>query len=148
VAAAVFRRLYSLKMLTGHLAVGFASKGLDPKISLGTAIFAAMLADFVAYVSLMAGFERFITQPGVITNRVIGANIAYSRRPDTPLAPGINRVFGLGLWNSVTTTLIVEADCGRSPRSSTFAPADRLQKHEELFSGLVSRSSRSYGTEI
>jgi LexA-binding, inner membrane-associated putative hydrolase len=31
-----------------------------------------------------------------------------SHRPDMPLAPGLNKVFGLGLWNSIPATLIVE----------------------------------------
>lgn len=31
-----------------------------------------------------------------------------SHRPDMPIAPGVSKVFGLGLWNSVTATLIVE----------------------------------------
>jgi membrane-bound metal-dependent hydrolase YbcI (DUF457 family) len=31
-----------------------------------------------------------------------------SHRPDMPLAPGVHRVFGLGLWNSLPATLIVE----------------------------------------
>jgi membrane-bound metal-dependent hydrolase YbcI (DUF457 family) len=31
-----------------------------------------------------------------------------SHRPDMPLAPGLHSVFGLGLWNSIPATLIVE----------------------------------------
>jgi membrane-bound metal-dependent hydrolase YbcI (DUF457 family) len=31
-----------------------------------------------------------------------------SHRPDMPLAPGVNAVLGLGLWNSTPATLIVE----------------------------------------
>lgn len=31
-----------------------------------------------------------------------------SHRPDMPLAPGVGAVFGLGLWNSLPATLIVE----------------------------------------
>ncbi len=31
-----------------------------------------------------------------------------SHRPDMPLAPGVHRYFGLGLWNSVPATLVVE----------------------------------------
>ena len=31
-----------------------------------------------------------------------------AHRPDLPLAPGIHGVFGLGLWNSVPATIIVE----------------------------------------
>ena len=31
-----------------------------------------------------------------------------SHRPDMPLAPGVRWVFGLGLWNSIPATLLVE----------------------------------------
>jgi len=31
-----------------------------------------------------------------------------SHRPDMPLAPGVHRYFGLGLWNSAIATLLVE----------------------------------------
>ncbi len=31
-----------------------------------------------------------------------------SHRPDMPLAPGIEKVYGLGLWNSFPATLVVE----------------------------------------
>lgn len=31
-----------------------------------------------------------------------------SHRPDMPLAPGVQKVFGLGLWNSIPATLLVE----------------------------------------
>lgn len=31
-----------------------------------------------------------------------------SHRPDMPLAPGISTVFGLGLWNSIPATLMIE----------------------------------------
>jgi len=31
-----------------------------------------------------------------------------SHRPEIPLAPGVHRYVGLGLWNSITATLVVE----------------------------------------
>jgi hypothetical protein len=31
-----------------------------------------------------------------------------SHRPDMPIAPGMHRVFGLGLWNSLPATLLIE----------------------------------------
>lgn len=49
-----------------------------------------------------------------------GANIVFlvvlshwlldfvSHRPDMPVVPGVHRYFGLGLWNSIPATLIVE----------------------------------------
>jgi len=65
-------------MFTGHLAVGFAAKRIEPKISLGTWMLAAMLADLLLFPLLIAGVERVTLQPGVTTNRVVGVNIAYS----------------------------------------------------------------------
>jgi hypothetical protein len=32
-----------------------------------------------------------------------------SHRPDLPLSPGSDKMFGLGLWNSLSATLVVEA---------------------------------------
>lgn len=32
----------------------------------------------------------------------------FSHRPDLPIAPGMNTFFGLGLWNSVIGTIVVE----------------------------------------
>jgi hypothetical protein len=55
-----------------------------------------------------------------IRRRVLGAWILFatvlshwlldvvSHRPDMPLAPGVSRYFGLGLWANVPATLIVE----------------------------------------
>ena len=139
-------------MLVGHLAVGLAAKRIEPKVSLGTWVLAALLADLLVFAFLILGIERFGVAPGVRSNRVIGRNIAYSHsllmdaiwaalfaaayflrrrywrgallliaavlshwpldvlshRPDMPLAPGVQVVFGLGLWNSLPATLIVE----------------------------------------
>ncbi len=64
-------------MLTGHLAVGLAGKRIEPNISLGTWITAALLADMVAFVLMMAGRERFLPVPGVATNGMLG-EIRYS----------------------------------------------------------------------
>jgi hypothetical protein len=36
-------------VLVGHFAVGFAAKRLEPALSLGTLVFAAMLADMLAF---------------------------------------------------------------------------------------------------
>ena len=138
-------------MFVGHLAVGLTGKRIEPKISLGTWILAALLADLIVFALLIAGIERFRALPGVTANRMVG-DIPYSHslvmdvvwaglfagayfvrrpyprgawllfaavlshwvldfvshRPDMLLAPGTKAVFGLGLWNSIPATLIVE----------------------------------------
>ena len=130
-------------MLVGHLAVGLMAKRTVPKISLGTWIVAALLADFVCFPLLIAGVESFHRGAGNIPyshsllmmavwallfsaaffalrrNRA-GAFVlacavlshwvldAISHKPDMQLAPGTATVFGLGLWNSLPATLIVE----------------------------------------
>lgn len=139
-------------MLAGHIAVGMLAKRVEPAISLGTAVLAAVLADLLAFIFLIAGIEHFDAIPGVALNRTLGRDIVFSHsllmdalwagvfagiyclrrrnrnaawilsaavlshwfldvvshRPDMPLAPGIHKVFGLGLWNSTPATLIVE----------------------------------------
>jgi hypothetical protein len=139
-------------MCVGHFAVALLAKRADPKISLGTATLAAMLADLICFVFLIAGIESFAAVPGVKSNRVIGENIAWSHsllmgmvwgaifaaiyffwrrywrgawilfalvishwvldvishRPDMQLAPGLPLKLGLGLWNSMPATLVVE----------------------------------------
>lgn len=65
-------------MMTGHIAVGMMAKRLHPQISLGTAVFAALWADFVAFVLLIARVERFDPVPGASLNRMIGRNIVFS----------------------------------------------------------------------
>lgn len=138
-------------MLTGHLAIGLTGKRVEPKISLGTWILAALLADLLVFPLLIAGIERFHALPGVTSNRMV-ADIPYSHslfmdvvwaglfagfyflrrryprgawllfaavlshwvldfishRPDIQLAPWSNSAFGLGLWNSIPATLVVE----------------------------------------
>lgn len=138
-------------MFVGHLAVGLAGKRMEPKISFGTWILAAVLADLIVFPLLIGGVERFQAVPGVTVNRMAG-EIPYSHsllmdavwaglfagvyflwrryprgawllfaavlshwvldfvshRPDMLLAPGTQAVFGLGLWNSIPATLVVE----------------------------------------
>src|SRR5579863_8425525 len=125
---------------------------MEPALSLGTVVFAALLADVLAFALVAVGIERFRIATDVQRNRFIGENIIYSHsllmdilcgallagayflwrrhargawilfaavvshwvldwishRPDLRLAPGIPGVFGLGLWNSVPATLLVE----------------------------------------
>jgi len=47
----------------------------------------------------------FILFAAVVSHWVLDV---VSHRPDMPLAPGIPGVFGLGLWNSIPATLLVE----------------------------------------
>ena len=139
-------------MLVGHLAVGLVAKRIEPKISLGTWVLAALLSDLLVFPLLITGIEHFDVVPGATMNRSIGRDIVYSHgllsnviwaalfatiyflrrryprgagllfavvlshwlldfishRPDMPLAPGTHQVFGLGLWNSLPATLLVE----------------------------------------
>jgi hypothetical protein len=138
-------------MFVGHLAVSLTGKRIEPRISLGTWVLAAMLADLIVFVLLMAGVESVHVLPGATVNRMVG-NAPYSHsllmdafwaalfagayffwrryargawllfaavlshwvldfvshRPDMRLAPGTHTVLGLGLWNSIPATLIVE----------------------------------------
>ncbi len=64
-------------MFTGHLAVGFAGKRIEPKISLGTWIAAALLADLLFFVFAIAGVERVGPLAGATTNRFVG-DMPYS----------------------------------------------------------------------
>ena len=45
-------------MLVGHVAVGLLAKKAEPRVSLGTYVGAALLADLVLFVFLIAGLER------------------------------------------------------------------------------------------
>ena len=138
-------------MFVGHLAVGLGAKRIEPRVSLGTWMTAAMLADLLAFAFMIGGIERFRPVANVATNRMLG-EIPYSHsllmdvvwagifalgyyalrrdkrvagmlfgavlshwvldvishRPDMALAPGLSTVLGLGLWNSVPATVIVE----------------------------------------
>ena len=74
-------------MHVGHFAVGFIGKRIDPQLSLGTLVLAAMLADFLWCLFMLAGVEevRFTTGMGAA-----------------------NYFFGLGLWANIPATIIVE----------------------------------------
>jgi hypothetical protein len=140
-------------MLVGHFAVGLAAKRIVPSVSAGTLILAAVLADLLAFVFLIAGIEHVNIRPGntavnpvdcydfAISHSLLmdaiwaglfaaayflwrrnsrGAWVLFaavlshwvldfvSHRPDMALAPGVHRYFGLGLWNSLPATLLVE----------------------------------------
>jgi hypothetical protein len=129
-------------MVVGHFAAAMLAKRADASISLGTAAFAAMLADFAAFVLLIAGVEHFsggafIPYSHGFTTLAIGGAIfaaicfsktkaaraawivfalvmshwaldAISHPPDMRIAPGITTAVGLGLWQSLPATLVVE----------------------------------------
>lgn len=51
-------------MHVGHFAVGFVAKRIEPKLSLGTLMLAAMLSDFLWAIFLIAGIEHVQFKPG------------------------------------------------------------------------------------
>jgi hypothetical protein len=125
---------------------------MEPKLALGTLVFAAMLADFILFILIVAGIENIRVLNGVPRNRLVGGDIAWSHglitdvlwgalfaagyfllrrhvraawtlfaavashwvldwishRPDMAIGPGVPGAFGLGLWNSIPATLILE----------------------------------------
>jgi hypothetical protein len=139
-------------MLVGHVAAGLVAKRFEPEVSLGTYVFAALLADFIVFLLLILGVEHFDAVPGATINRAIGRDLYYSHsllmlliwgslfaaawfyrrryprgfwfifgavvshwlldtishRADMPLVPGVPKFFGLGLWNSLPATILVE----------------------------------------
>src|SRR6266571_8711436 len=52
-------------MLVGHYSVAFIAKKLEPRLSLGTLVLAAMLADFLGCIFLIAGIEEVLVKPGL-----------------------------------------------------------------------------------
>ena len=66
-------------MLVGHVAVGFIVKRAHPRMSLGLAVFAALLADFLVFALILAGVEHvhFGTGRGA-GQYFIGEQIAFS----------------------------------------------------------------------
>ena len=72
-------------MFVGHLALALLGKRATPRLSLGTAALAVMLADLLVYVCLIAGIERIGTVSGVALNRIIGIFIPYSHSLATDL---------------------------------------------------------------
>ena len=141
-------------MLAGHVAVGFLGKRIAPSLSLGTAVTAAVVADLLWGLFLIAGIENFeiLRRGTTLMKSDVATHIAYSHslamdalwaalfagiyfllrrdwrgtcvvfgavlshwlldfashRPDMPLVPGSDRVFGLGLWASIPATVVVE----------------------------------------
>jgi hypothetical protein len=66
-------------MLVGHFAVGLMAKRFEPSISLGTLVLAAMLADLLWCVFMLAGIEHVQFKPGMgAGNYFAAADIAMS----------------------------------------------------------------------
>lgn len=66
-------------MLVGHLAVGFISKRMEPKLSLGTCLLAPLLADLLLFVFVIAGVEQIEFGSGSGAAQYLHAvNIGYS----------------------------------------------------------------------
>jgi hypothetical protein len=52
------------RMFVGHFAVGLLAKRVEPRLSLGTTVLAAMLADFLYVIFLITGIEHVQFKPG------------------------------------------------------------------------------------
>jgi membrane-bound metal-dependent hydrolase YbcI (DUF457 family) len=66
-------------MLVGHFAVGLAAKRVEPTISLGALVLAAMLADLLWCIFMIAGIEQVQFRPGTgAANYYAASNIAMS----------------------------------------------------------------------
>ncbi|OGX90738.1 hypothetical protein [Hymenobacter coccineus] len=140
-------------MFLGHFGVGFGTKTLQPRVSLGTLFLATQLADLVWPTLLLLGVERVSIVPHAtaanalafvyypFTHSLVGELVAglllglaywLLRRnaggallvgllvpshwlldlvvhvPDLPLYPGASPLLGLGLWNHLAATQVVE----------------------------------------
>lgn len=65
-------------MLVGHFAVAFVGKRIEPKLSLGTLVLAAMLPDMLWPVFSIAGIEYVAAEPGVAGNNILDVAISHS----------------------------------------------------------------------
>jgi hypothetical protein len=92
---------------------------LVPGVALNRAIgadivYSHSLMMLVIWGSLLAGLyywqKRYARGAGILFAAVLSHWFldVISHRPDMPIAPGMNKVFGLGLWNSIPATVIVE----------------------------------------
>jgi hypothetical protein len=93
-------------MFVGHYAVGFAGKRLEPGASLFNLITAAMLADILFSIFLVIGIEHVAIRPGITS--VNALDLYDFPVSHMPLAPGVPKYFGLGMWNSVAATALIE----------------------------------------
>ncbi len=140
-------------MFIGHFAVGFASKRVAPRTSLGLLLAAPLLADIIWPVLVLTGVEQVRITGGpnpfltltfdsypwshsllmlmvwglllgggyyAVTQYRAGAVILFvgvlshwvldvvTHVQDMPIAPGVATKIGLGLWQSVVGTMVIE----------------------------------------
>jgi len=125
-------------MLAGHFAVALAGKHVEPRLSLGMLVVSAMAADLVWAALLAAGIASdpsishslashvcwaaalggtFYLGGGALRGAWILAAAALSHwpldtiahiHPDMSLVPHAGPAFGLGLWRSLTGTIVIE----------------------------------------
>ncbi|HLK68020.1 MAG TPA: metal-dependent hydrolase [Bryobacteraceae bacterium] len=66
-------------MLVGHFAVGLAAKRIQPAISAGTLLLAAMFADLLWCFLMLAGIEHVQFKPGLgVANYFVASDIVFS----------------------------------------------------------------------
>ena len=53
------------RTFVGHFAIGFGAKRWAPKTSVGTLMFAALLADLLVFVFVAVGIEHISIRPGI-----------------------------------------------------------------------------------
>ena len=69
-------------MLVGHCAAALAGKRAEPKLSLGTLMAAAVLADLLGFIFILAGVEHWTINSGRagVIIRVDAAGASYETR--------------------------------------------------------------------
>ena len=66
-------------MLVGHVAVALVAKGLQPRVSLGTAVVATLLSDLLLFLFVLAGVEHVAFRSSTIPGEYFtGTDIALS----------------------------------------------------------------------
>jgi membrane-bound metal-dependent hydrolase YbcI (DUF457 family) len=58
-------------MLIGHFAVGLAAKRVAPKVSVGTLVLAAVVADLLFWLFILLGIEHVRVQPGITATNAL-----------------------------------------------------------------------------
>jgi len=95
-------------MFVGHFAIGFGAKRWAPKTSVGTLMFAALLADLLLFVFVALGIEHISIRPGI--TRVNALNLydfAWSHSLVMDVVWGallaaaycLTRRYGRGAWS-------------------------------------------------
>jgi hypothetical protein len=66
-------------MFVGHFAVGFAAKRVEPRVSLGTLVLAAMFVDLLWCAFMITGVEHVQFKPGKgAANYFVASNVEWS----------------------------------------------------------------------